>query len=110
MTKSLKTKRRRAEKKRPPYIPPPRRGAGLTPARAAGEGWDVDSLVERIRQVCAERRSRPFDAGLGRLEMKLRSELRGLGFSERELCISPRQLGTNPRALRIARLVLGGAP
>ena len=107
-SKSLKTWRRKAEKKSPLIVPPQRRAPGLPPGRPAGESdWSVEQIIEQIVTLCARRRMRPFDANLGRQEMRLRSELRGLGFSERELGISPRQLGTNPRSLRAARRRLG---
>jgi hypothetical protein len=109
MSKSLKTRKADAEKKIPPISPPLRRAPGLQPARPAGASnqQSVDQLVEQIVEVCARRQSRPFDAELGRREMRLRYELRGLGFSERELGISPRQLGTNPRSLRAVRRQVG---
>lgn len=104
MTKSLKTKRRRAEKKTPLRVPPQRHAPGWRPGRAAGESEQpLERLVEQIIDVGMRRRLHPFDADLGRLEMRLRCEVRGLGFSERELGISPRQLGTNPRSLRAIR-------
>jgi hypothetical protein len=106
--KSLKTRRRKAEKKSPLIVPPLRRAPGLPPGRAAGvSNLSVEQLVEQITEICARRRMHPFDANLGRQEMRLRSELRGLGFSERELGISPRQLGTNPRTLRSTRRRFG---
>ena len=104
MANPLKTKRRQAEKKRPLIIPPLRRPPGCEPGRVAGDDERaIETLVAQIVDVCARRCLHPFDDQLGRLEMRLRYELRGLGFSERELGISPRQLKTNPRSLRAAR-------
>lgn len=103
-SKSLKTWRRKAEKKTPLIVSPLRRAPDSRPGRAAGDrDRSVEQLIEQIVAVCARRRLRPFDADLGRQEMRLRYELRGLGFSERELGISARRLGTNPRSLRAAR-------
>lgn len=105
MANPLKTKRRQAEKKRPLIIPPLRRAPGCEPGRVTGDDDEhaIETLVAQIVDVCARRCLHPFDDQLGRLEMRLRYELRGLGFSERELGISPRQLKTNPRSLRAAR-------
>jgi hypothetical protein len=66
-------------------------------------GRSIEQLVEELLALCHLRRLHPFDASLGRQEIRLRYELRELGFSERELGVSRRQLGTNPRALRVAR-------
>lgn len=63
----------------------------------------IKQLVDQLIAICALRRRHPFDMVLGRQEMRLRYELRELGFSERELGVSRRQLGTNPRALRAIR-------